>query len=430
MSFEDQEVITLVKSYESSLKDGRLPYFDVEDLETIVNYYLDTGSYEKMKVSLTDALEVHPHSLVFKVKEIQLFIALKDFRQAQIKLHLLEGLADQHVEVLIAQATVMLHKGDKEKALALLDNALDIADDPVEILQQIVDAHLSQGEYGYAAAALERLCDLEDDLDDTSLYQLALCLDFTHDFEKGIGIFNRLIEKEPYNALLWYQKGTFWLRKNNEAKAIEAFNWATTADDTFHAAYFELGRIHEEKDRLIDALTAYRLSISEDVPSGYVHFRIGMIEQELGSLNEALREFNIAIEIEPDLDDVFLERANVLHALDRHMEAIEDYKRVWLDESFTVEDVIDYVECLIETEQLNKAIMILHNAISRFEGSVQLKLVLAGYLFATDEYLEASQLLGESLKIDPSAVVLFQEYFPELISNKEITSILVLLQTN
>jgi len=120
----------------------------------------------------------------------------------------------------------------------------------------------------------------------------------------------------------------------------------------------------------------------------------------------------------------------VLNALDRHMEAIEDYKRVWLDESFTVEDVIDYVECLIETEQLNNAIKILHNAVSRFEGSVQLKLVLAGYLFATDEYLEASQILGESLKIDPSAVVLFQEYFPELISNKEITSILELLQTN
>jgi len=430
MSFEDQEVITLVKSYESSVKDGRLPYFDVEDWETIVNYYLDTGSYEKMKVSLTDALELHPHSLVFKIKEIQLFIALKDFKKAQVQLYLLEGLADQYVEVLIAKATLMLHKGDKKKALALLDNALEISDDPVEILQQIVDAHLSQGEYGYAAAALERLCDMEEELDDTSLYQLALCLDFTHDFEKGIAIFDRLIEKEPYNALLWYQKGTFWLRKNNESKAIEAFNWATTADDTFHAAYFELGRIHEEKDRLIDALTAYRLSVSEDVPSGYVHFRIGMIEQELGSLSEALREFNIAIEIEPDIDDVFLERANVLNALDRHLEAIEDYKRVWLDESFSVEDVIDYVECLIETEQLDKAIIILHNAVSRFEGNVQLKLVLAGYLFATDEYLEASQILGESLKIDPAAVVLFQEYFPELISNKEITSILALLQTN
>lgn len=61
---------------------------------------------------------------------------------------------------------------------------------------------------------------------------------------------------------------------------------------------------------------------------------------------------------------------------------------------------------------------------------MQLKLVLAGYLFATDEYLEASQILAESLKLDPSAVVLFQEYFPELISNKEITSILELLQTN
>ena len=36
-----------------------------------------------------------------------------------------------------------------------------------------------------------------------------------------------------------------------------------------------------------------------------------MIEQELGSLNAALRAFDRAVEVEPELEDVYLERANV-----------------------------------------------------------------------------------------------------------------------
>ena len=75
-------------------------------------------------------------------------------------------------------------------------------------------------------------------------------------------------------------------------------------------------------ERLIEALAAYHQSISKEVPSGYIHFRIGMIEQELGGLNAALRAFNKALEIEEDLEDVYLERANVLCELNQHECAI------------------------------------------------------------------------------------------------------------
>ena len=37
-----------------------------------------------------------------------------------------------------------------------------------------------------------------------------------------------------------------------------------------------------------------------------------MIEQELGSLKQALTAFNKAIEVEPELEDIYLERANLL----------------------------------------------------------------------------------------------------------------------
>ena len=173
MRFEDQEVQSLVQSYERAVKNNRQPYYDVEDLELIINFYYDTGSFDQMAQAIKFSILLHPHSLVFKIKEIQLDIATKEFTQAQAKLQQMEGLTDHHVELLIARATLFIHQGKTAKALELLDSALKRAEDQEEVLQQIIDAHLAQGSYAHAADAILKLCELDEELDEGTIYQLA-----------------------------------------------------------------------------------------------------------------------------------------------------------------------------------------------------------------------------------------------------------------
>ena len=52
MRFDDREVHSLVQSYELATENNRQPYYDVEDLETIVNYYYYTGSFEQMSTAI------------------------------------------------------------------------------------------------------------------------------------------------------------------------------------------------------------------------------------------------------------------------------------------------------------------------------------------------------------------------------------------
>ena len=348
MRFEDQDTYTLVRQFEQALSEGRQPYYDVEDLELILEYYLETGSFAQMRSALGLAQEIHPLAFVFKVKEVQLDIATKDYTKAQAKLNHLEGLNMRSAELLIARATILIHQGNNEAGLKILDKAFNDAEDPVDVLQLIIDAHLSQGDYPRSIEALLKWCEMEEDaLEESALYQLAMCLDFTNEYDRALDIFTSLTTREPYNPLLWYQIGAFYLRKNKEDKALQAFEWATLADENYHPAYFEQGRIHERNERLYDALNAYRQSISEEVPSGYIHFRIGLLELELDAPKEALRQFNTAIALEDDIDDIYLERAGVYMELEQYTEALSDFRRVWLDEAYGEEDVLDYVECLI-----------------------------------------------------------------------------------
>lgn len=429
MRFEDQDTYTLVVQFEQALSEGRQPYYDVEDLELILEYYLEMGSYRQMRNALALAQDIHPLAFVFKVKEVQLDIATKEYTKAQAKLNHLEGLNMRSVELLIARATILLHQGQSDAGLKILDKAFKDAEDPVDVLQLIIDAHLSQGDYPRAIEALLKWCEMDDEpLEESALYQLAMCLDFTNEYDRALELFHSFTTREPYNPLLWYQIGSFHLRKNQEKKALQAFEWATLADENYHPAYFEQGRIHERNERLYDALTAYRQSISEEVPSGYIHFRIGLLELELDAPKEALRQFNTAIELEDDIDDIYLERAGVLMELELYTEALVDFQRVWLEEAYGEEDVLDYVECLIELDDLDEAIRILYDGIAKFPGALQLRLVLSGYLIAIDELAAAQTVLEETLRQEPKTLLLFAEYFPELPKIPAVGAILASIQ--
>ena len=63
MRFEDHQTLTLVHAFENAISEGRQPYFDVEDLELILDYYLDTGSFEQTKNALEIAQAIHPLAL-------------------------------------------------------------------------------------------------------------------------------------------------------------------------------------------------------------------------------------------------------------------------------------------------------------------------------------------------------------------------------
>ena len=65
MRFEDQDTYTLVVQFEQAMNEGRQPYYDVEDLELILEYYLETGGFTQMRSALALARN---SSLSFRIQ--------------------------------------------------------------------------------------------------------------------------------------------------------------------------------------------------------------------------------------------------------------------------------------------------------------------------------------------------------------------------
>lgn len=96
-----------------------------------------------------------------------------------------------------------------------------------------------------------------------------------------------------------FEDGVKAYKAGNAAKAIGLFEEAIDVDDTFGAAYFNIGRIHEEQGRIDEARTWYERSAEKGKGFGDGLVNIGRLEMEKGNKGEAMALFRRAIQIEP-----------------------------------------------------------------------------------------------------------------------------------
>lgn len=96
-----------------------------------------------------------------------------------------------------------------------------------------------------------------------------------------------------------FEEGVKAYQAGNAARAISLFEEAIDVDATFGAAYFNIGRIHEEQGRIDDARTWYERSAEKGKGFGDGLVNIGRLEMEKGNKGEAMALFRRAIQIEP-----------------------------------------------------------------------------------------------------------------------------------
>lgn len=363
---EESSVHSLITQYENERAQGGVSFYDVEQFEQMANYFMDLGDWDSFKTCVEDARAQHPQSLTFRIKEIQWHIAVNEIDEAEDKILGLESLSGTHPELLIARASILMGKGEIEKAQDLLESALENADDPSEVYQMIVDAHQNNGDFRKAIDTLLRWIKSEDHIEDSALYQLGMCYDFTGLHHEAVQTMEQLTDAAPYNALVWYQLGNSHLKLDQVEEARQAYEYAVLAEDDFHPAHYELGRIAEKKLLLKEALAHYKNALSEDLPSGYIHLKIGLLELEFGAYELAESNLLKALDLDADPVDVNLAMANLCTEQERWEEAAKHYRYVWAEDAYHSEDVLDYVEVLLELDDLDLAIATLEFGMEKF----------------------------------------------------------------
>lgn len=266
----------------------------------------------------------------------------------------------QQPDALHLLGAVALREGRHEKAIALIEAAVEQSPDNAYFHANLGEAYRAHGRFERAVPCFERALEIDPEraeahsglgnillaqgkADDALVhYDRALALNANLApahynrgnalFEAGrldeaIAAYRKAVAVNPYFGDAFFNLGNALSALGELANAASAYEEATRAAPHFAKAHHNLGNAYRKLGRFDGASKAYRRALEIDATLAGAHVHLGTIAKLQGRLTEALASFDRAIELEPDFALAHSERAHTLLLRKRTTDSIASYRR-------------------------------------------------------------------------------------------------------
>ncbi|APY12082.1 hypothetical protein BWZ22_12955 [Seonamhaeicola sp. S2-3] len=448
-SHNDNNNLPLTK-FESMLKTNHILFFDSEEFENIIHYYLNQGKIALAKKAIKLGLDQHPSSINLKLFKVEVFVFEDKLIEADNLLNELYSLDPKNEEIYIQKANVLSKRDEHQQAIDVLKRALELTDDVVDLYSLIGMEYLFLDEYENAKNYFMKC--LEADLQDYSaLYNVIYCFEFLNQNEEAISYLNAFLDKNPYCEVAWHQLGKQYMLLKNYQKALAAFDFAIISDDTFVGAYLEKGKVLEALKRYEDAIESYSISLKLDDPTSFALLRIGACYEKLNNkelavqyyyktvhedplldkgwiaitkfynknrnYQKALYYINKAINIDSENVNYWKLYAQINQRLNLYEEAERGFKKALDLGNYELNTWLSRGDLLIKLGEPEAAIKNFEQAIEFYPENAELEFRLAGLFFLKNEIRKGEFHLKNAISHNGEFSFILEELFPS-ISNK------------
>ena len=283
----DEDNNIALDRYEAMLKSNRVIFFDSNEFENIIHYYLDNGKLNKAKKAVALGLSQHPSSVNLRLLEVEILVFDEKLDEAEKLLNTIQNLEPENEEVYIQKASIYSKKNDHTKAIEFLKFALSFSQEPADIHALLGMEYLFMDDFEHAKKHFSECLKLDPN-DYSSLYNTINCFNFLEQTDEAIEFINEYLETNPYCEVAWHQLGKQYQSKKDLKKALAAFDFAIISDDTFVGAYIEKGKILEKLKRYNEAIENYSITLELEDPTSFALLRIGKCFEKLKNKEKAL----------------------------------------------------------------------------------------------------------------------------------------------
>ena len=276
-----------LSKFEMMLKTNSVYFFDSNEFEQIILYYVDNGKFSLAKKAIKLGLSQHPSSVALKLIQVELLILDDKLETAEKILDKLQDIEPSNEEIYIQKATIYSKKGKHKNAVEALQTALLFAEDDAEILSMLGMEYLHLDDFDTARFNFAKSLDVSFE-DYSTLYNVIYCYDMLDQHKEAIDYLSNFIENQPYSEIAWHQIGRQYFIDENYSKALEAFDYSILIDENFIGAHLEKAKTLEELDRFEEAISFYHKTMEIDTPTSFAYLRIGKCEEKLDKHHKAV----------------------------------------------------------------------------------------------------------------------------------------------
>lgn len=289
-----------LERFEKMLRGERTLYFDVHEIESLYDYFVELDNDELAGKVIMAGLSLHPDAVTLKVRLASL---LTDRGMVDQALELLEALVkidSNNPDVFINMGWIHLKMNSVSTALAYFDAAVQKSEqgDKEEMLLEI-GINLNQNDfYKEAIIYLTACLDLNPN-NENGLFEMAYANDKMEQTEASISNYERLLSINPYLENAWYNLGIQYNKCDRFQDAIDAYDYAIAINSDYSDAYFNKGNTLVNMGLFEQAMDAYfeHASFKRDLNQTYQY--IGDCWEQMGNGTMAIRFFQMALELDP-----------------------------------------------------------------------------------------------------------------------------------
>lgn len=453
LSHDEEDYNLSLSKFESMLKTNKVLFFDSEEFEEIILHYLDMGKASLAKKALKLALEQHPRSTGLKLVQVEMLVYDDKLETAEKLLNELYAIEPQNEEIFIQKANIYSKRDDHEKAVELLQEALELTDDYADVYNLIGMEYLFMDNLELAKENFIKC--LEEDVEDqAALYNVVYCFEFLDQNKEAIAFLENYIDRNPYSEIAWHQSGRLYYGLHEYENALRCFDYASMIDDEFMGAFMEKAKSLERLKRYEDAIESYNRTIELDDPTSYALLRIGKCYEKLGNKPLALKYFHKTVHEDPLLDkgwiaitDFYVRQKNYQKALfyvnkaigidnenrlywkryatiNRALDFLEEaeigYRKAVEFGDFELDTWLYWIDILQYLGEFEAAIHTLLQASEYFPEEFQLEYRLAGLYFMQDDETKGKFHLSNGLRVSFENNIILENLFPAVWERKDI----------
>ncbi|WP_231372680.1 tetratricopeptide repeat protein [Aureivirga sp. CE67] len=435
------------------LKTNEIYFFDSQEFEEIVHYYLDAGKKMLAKKAIQMALEQHPASIPLRLLWAETLIFEEQFDKANAILKEIYAIEPKNEEIYILKANLLSNQFKHERAIEYLHIGLEYSNDPADIFSLLGIEYLHLDKFDQAREFFIKC--LDEDLEDyPSLYNVIYCFDMQGKHKEAVEFLKDFIEKEPYSEIAWHQLGRQYFTLKEYKQALRAFDYAVIIDEFFVGGYIEKAKTLEKLEQYDVAINNYLIAVELDQPNAFTFYRIGECYIQIDKLEEAYQYFKKSVKQDPLSDKGWFKLAllashkedfqTALFYINKVLQLDEVSTQYWrkyaeinlrlnfYEESITAfqkcidlrdntEEIwLGYADVLLFIGEYDQALEILLKSQKYLKDNSGVSIRLCGVYFLAGNKIVAKSYLKEALELNSEESKILEIVFPTVYENAEI----------
>lgn len=363
----EDEPDELVRRYEDFLAHHATSgYFDVEEFEQIVDYYLRRGRTKDSSEALEFGFRLHPNNPLLMTKRAKIYLAVGDVYKALRILDSHNISDDYEVGLLKIDALTQINRLQEAHMLAhtIIDNS---SSDQDMACLDIAYIFLEQYDMGSALQYLEK-GEKFNPRNQELLYELAFCQEQLQQSDNAVSTYQKILKTDPFSAEAWFNLGQIYFSRGDFQNALTAYGYAQAI-------------------RPDDSLTCLQ--------KGHSHF-------QLNQYKEALEDYFAYEQMAAENWQTYLFIGESYERMEIYDKAIAFYTKSLKEHAENYEALTGIGVCLLELERYSDSLEFIRKALEIREDAADAWVYLAEGLIGIDDTKNALSAYLEAIQLDPN----------------------------